>query len=99
MDVRIDAFALCRLGLDSALAIPAAPELKIIYVLTGTVHLSVEGSERQELPPGSIVLIPNNRAQVQAGSKGPEPRVREIGRVSGRETVYQDGWISGVAGS
>ena len=74
MDVRIDAFALCRLGLDSALAIPAAPELKIIYVLTGTVHLSVEGSERQELPPGSIVLIPKNRAQVQAGSKAPEHR-------------------------
>jgi AraC-like DNA-binding protein len=74
MDVRIEAFALCRLGRDAALAIPAAPELKIIYVLTGTVHLSVEGSERQELPPGSIVLIPKNRAQVQAGSTTPEHR-------------------------
>lgn len=74
MDVRIEAFAICRLGLNAALAIPAAPELKIIYVMTGTVYLSVEGSERQELPPGSIVLIPKNRAQVQASSKAPEHR-------------------------
>src|SRR3546814_7217756 len=48
MDVRIEAFAICRLGLNSALAIPAAPELKIIYVMTGTLFLSVVGSERQE---------------------------------------------------
>src|SRR3546814_5754953 len=31
MDVRIEAFAICRLGLNSTLAIPAVPELKIIY--------------------------------------------------------------------
>lgn len=74
MDVRIDAFAICRLGLDAALAIPPAPELKIIYVMTGTVYLSVDGSERQELPPGSIVLLPKHRAQIQASSKRPEHR-------------------------
>jgi len=74
MDVRIEAFAICRLGLNAALAIPAVNELKIIYVMTGTAYLSVEGSERQELPPGSIVLIPKNRAQVQAGSTAPEHR-------------------------
>ena len=74
MDVRIEAFAICRLGLNAALAIPAAPELKIIYVMTGTVYLSVEGSERQELPPGSIVLMPKNRSQVQENSKAPEHR-------------------------
>src|SRR3546814_16460830 len=74
MDVRIEAFAICRLGLNSALAIPAAPELKIIYVMTGTLFLSVEGSERQELPPGSIVLMPKNRSQVQENSKAPEHR-------------------------
>src|SRR3546814_15112925 len=39
MDVRIEAFAICRLGLNSALAIPAAPELKILYVLTVTLVL------------------------------------------------------------
>jgi AraC-like DNA-binding protein len=74
MDVRIEAFAICRLGPNAALAIPAAPELKIIYVMAGTVYLSVEGSDRRELPPGSIVLIPKNRTQVQAGSKAPEHR-------------------------
>src|SRR3546814_398219 len=51
-----------------------APELKIIYVVTGTLFLSVEGSERQELPPGSIVLMPKNRSQVQENSKAPEHR-------------------------
>src|SRR3546814_8587951 len=53
MDVRIEAFAICRLGLNSALAIPAAPELKIIYVMTGTLFLSVEGRSEEhtsELP-------------------------------------------------
>lgn len=74
MDVRIEAFAICRLGLNAALAIPAVPDLKIIYVMTGTVYLSVEGSDRQELPPGSIVLIPKSRTQVQAGSKAPVHR-------------------------
>src|SRR3546814_4822259 len=74
MDVRIEAFAICLLGLNSALAIPAAPELKIISVMTGTLFLSVEGSERQELPPGSIVLMPKNRTQVQAKSKATEHR-------------------------
>ncbi|WP_407352090.1 helix-turn-helix domain-containing protein [Luteimonas sp. R10] len=74
MDVRIEAFAVCRVGANAALAIPAVNELKIIYVLTGTVYLSVEGCEQQELPPGSIVLIPKNRTQVQAGGKAPEHR-------------------------
>ena len=74
MDVRIEAFAVCRVGADASLSIPAVDELKIIYVLTGTLHLAVEGCEQQELPPGSIVLIPRNRAQVQGGSKTPERR-------------------------
>src|SRR3546814_17406140 len=83
MDVRIEAFAICRLGLNSALAIPAAPELKIIYVMTGTLFLSVEGSERQELPPGSIVLMPKNRSQVQENSTAPEHRFAVEGVLHG----------------
>lgn len=74
MDVRIEAFAVCRIGANAALVVPAANELKIIYVLTGTVYQSVEGCEQQEMPAGSIVLIPKNRAQVQATSKAPERR-------------------------
>ena len=74
MDVRIEAFAVCRVGANAALTIPGRSELKIIYVLTGNVHLTVEGCEQLELPAGSIVLIPRNRTQVQAGSTTPEHR-------------------------
>src|SRR3546814_16669076 len=91
MDVRIEAFAICRLGLNSALAIPAAPELKIIYVMTSTLFLSVEGSERQELPPGSTALMPKNRSQVTEKSK-------EIGRAPGRGRGCRTVEIAGMAG-
>ena len=69
MDVQIEAFAVCRLERNSALAIPGRPQLKMIYVLAGTVNLSVQGSEPLELSPGSIVLIPRNRAQLLAGNE------------------------------
>jgi AraC family transcriptional activator of mtrCDE len=82
MDVRIEAFAFCRVGANAALAIPARNELKIIYVLTGTLYLTVEGCERQELPAGSIVLIPKNRTQVQAGSSTPEHRFDVAGALN-----------------
>jgi len=96
MDVRIEAFALCRVALDSALVIPGLPELKIIYVLTGTVYLTIEGNDRQELPPGSIVLIPKNRPQVQAGSKEPEHRfdVEEIPHDGSHKMLYVDAGAS-----
>jgi AraC-like DNA-binding protein len=95
MDVQIEAFALCRIGLNAELAIPAVNELKIIYVLTGTVHLSVEGSDRQELPSGSIVLIPKNRTQVQAGGKSPKHRFDVEGvRHSGpHNLMYVDAFV------
>ena len=96
MDVRIEAFALCRVALDAALVIPGLPELKIIYVLTGTVHLTIEGSEPQELPPGSIVLIPKNRSQLQAGSRHPEHRfdVEDIPHDGSHKLVYVDAGAS-----
>ena len=96
MDVRIEAFALCRVALDSALVIPGLPELKIIYVLTGTVYLTIEGNDRQELPPGSIVLIPKNRPQLQAGSKEPEHRfdVEEIPHDGSHKLLYVDAGAS-----
>ena len=96
MDVRIEAFALCRVALDSALVIPGLPELKIIYVMTGTVYLTIEGNDRQELPPGSIVLIPKNRPQVQAGSKEPEHRfnVKEIPHDGSHKLLYVDAGAS-----
>jgi len=96
MDVRIEAFALCRVALDSALVIPGLPELKIIYVLTGTVYLTIEGNDRQELPPGSIVLIPKNKPQLQAGSKEPEHRfdVEEIPHDGSHKLLYVDAGAS-----
>lgn len=96
MDVRIEAFALCRVALDSALVIPGLPQLKIIYVLTGTVYLTIEGSEQQELPPGSIVLIPTNRPQLQAGSKRPKHRfdVQEIPHNGPQDLLYVDAGAS-----
>jgi AraC family transcriptional regulator, activator of mtrCDE len=96
MDVRIEAFALCRVALDSALVIPGLPDLKIIYVLTGTVYLTIEGCEQQELPPGSIVLIPKNRPQLQSGSKEPKHRsdVEEIPRDGSQKLLYVDAGTS-----
>lgn len=96
MDVRIESFALCRVALDSALVIPGLPELKIIYVLTGTVYLTIEGSDQQELPPGSIVLIPKNRPQVQSGSQQPEHRfdVEEIPHDGSHKLLYVDAGAS-----
>src|SRR3546814_17567416 len=90
MDVRIEAFAICRLGLNSALAIAAAPELTLIYVMTGTLFLSVEVSERQELPPGSIVLMPKNRSPVPENSTATDHRFSDEGaRHSGPPTAEE----------
>lgn len=92
MDVRIDAFAVCRLGSNAALAVPAADELKIIYILRGTVYLSLEGCDQQEMPEGSIVLIPKNLAQVQAGSRTPDRRfdVERVLNQGPHDLVYVD---------
>lgn len=71
MDVRVEALAICRIARDAALVIPAISDLKIMYVLKGTLHLSVEGCEPLVSPAGSIVLLPKNLAR----------------RLSGQETV------------
>ena len=63
MDVRVEAFAICRIARDAALVIPAISDLKIMYVLKGTLHLSVEGCEPLVSPAGSIVLLPKNLAR------------------------------------
>ena len=60
MDVRVEAFAICRIARDAALVIPAISDLKIMYVLKGTMHLSVDGNEPLVSTVGSIVLLPKN---------------------------------------
>ena len=67
MDVRVEAFAICRIARDAALVIPAISDLKIMYVLKGTMHLSVDGNEPLVSPAGSIVLLPKNLARTLAG--------------------------------
>ncbi|HEX5354381.1 MAG TPA: AraC family transcriptional regulator [Rhodanobacteraceae bacterium] len=67
MDVRVEALAICRIAQDAALVIPAISDLKIMYVLKGTLHLSVEGCEPLVSPAGSIVLSPKNLARTLSG--------------------------------
>ncbi|HET7346585.1 MAG TPA: AraC family transcriptional regulator [Acidobacteriaceae bacterium] len=67
MDVRVEAFAICRIAQDAALIVPAISDLKIMYVLKGTLHLSVEGCEPLISPAGSIVLLPKNLARTLSG--------------------------------
>ncbi|MFC5525837.1 AraC family transcriptional regulator [Rhodanobacter ginsengisoli] len=69
MDVRAEAFAICRIARDAALVIPAISDLKIMYVLEGTMHLSVDGNEPLVAPAGSIVLLPKNLARTLAGQE------------------------------
>lgn len=74
MDVQVDDFAVCRIGRDSALVAPPAPELKIIHVLTGALHLMVEGSQTLLLPAGGTAIIPKNRPRTLAGANPPTHR-------------------------
>lgn len=67
MDVRVEALAICRIARDAALFIPAISDLKMMYVLKGTLHLAVEGSEPLVSPAGSIVLLPKNLARTLSG--------------------------------
>lgn len=69
MDVRVEAFAICRIAQDAALVIPAISDLKIMYVLKGTLHLRVDGSEPLVSPAGSVVLLPKNLARTLAGQE------------------------------
>ncbi|WP_426703075.1 helix-turn-helix domain-containing protein [Rhodanobacter sp. Col0626] len=69
MDVRIEAFAICRIARDAALVIPAISDLKIMYVLKGTLHLSVDGNEPLVSPAGSIVLLPKNLSRTLTGKE------------------------------
>lgn len=76
MNVRVEAFAICRIAQDAALIVPAISDLKIMYVLNGTLHLSVEGHEPLVSPAGSIILLPKNLARTLAG---PKPVKRTFG--------------------
>jgi AraC-like DNA-binding protein len=67
MDVRVEAFAICRIAQGAALVVPAISDLKIMYVLKGTLHLAVEGCEPLVSPAGSIVLLPKNLARTLSG--------------------------------
>lgn len=69
MDVRVEAFAICRIAQNAALVVPAISDLKIMYVLKGTLHLSVEGHEPLLSPAGSIILLPKNLARTLAGQE------------------------------
>lgn len=69
MDVRVEAFAICRIAQHAALVIPAISDLKIMYVLKGTLHLSIEGHEPLVSPAGSIILLPKNLARTLSGQE------------------------------
>jgi AraC-like DNA-binding protein len=69
MDVRAEAFAICRIAHDAALHIPAISDLKIMYVLKGTMRLFVDGNDPLVSPAGSIVLLPKNLARTLTGDE------------------------------
>lgn len=69
MDVRVESFAICRIARDAALVIPAISDLKIMYVLKGTLHLCVDGNKPLVAPAGHVVLLPKNLARTLSGEK------------------------------
>ncbi|HET6803989.1 MAG TPA: AraC family transcriptional regulator [Frateuria sp.] len=92
MDVRAEAFAICRIARDAALVIPAISDLKIMYVLNGTMHLTVDGSEPLVAPAGSIVLLPKNLARTLAGQE-PVHRTynaQEVVHMGSHDLMYLD---------
>lgn len=95
MDVRVEAFAICRIARDAALVVPAISDLKIMYVLKGTLHLSVEGCDPLVSPVGSIILLPKNLARTLSG---PEPvkrtfRIEEALHKGLHNLMYIDAFV------
>lgn len=92
MDVRAEAFAICRIARDAALVIPAISDLKIMYVLEGTMHLCVDGNEPLVSPAGSIVLLPKNLARTLAGQESANRTysAQEVIRMGIHNLMYVD---------
>jgi AraC-like DNA-binding protein len=92
MDVRAEAFAICRIARDAALLIPAISDLKIMYVLKGTLQLHVDGSAPLVSPEGSIILLPKHLARTLTGQEPANQtyRAQEVIHMGIHNLMYLD---------
>lgn len=58
LDVDVQTLAFCELRRGRRLVVPPIDALMVHYVLAGTMHMTIPGSEPVVCPPGSIALIP-----------------------------------------
>lgn len=82
LHVEIDAFALCDIARDAALAVRPLDVIEVHFVLSGTLYLDVEGAESVQVDAGGMVIVPAGHAQRMAGSPGAarfvDPRAVEV---------------------
>lgn len=66
--IDLEAFAVCEISPDTRLVIPPLDNIEVHYVLSGTLHLAVEGADRIVATPGSVIVVPPHRGQRLGGS-------------------------------
>jgi len=73
--VELDAFAVCEIASDVQMLIPPLENIEVHFVLSGTLHLSIEDDPPMTLGPGAVALVPPKRSQRLAASPAP---MREV---------------------
>jgi AraC family transcriptional activator of mtrCDE len=68
VSVELDAFAVCEIARDAQMVIPPLASIEVHFVLSGLLHLSIDGVWTT-LPAGSVVIVPPGRSQWLAGSR------------------------------
>jgi AraC-like DNA-binding protein len=72
LDVDVQTLAFCELRRGRRLVAPPIDALMVHYVLAGTMHMEIPGSEPVVCPPGSIALIPPSVHLHVAADQEPE---------------------------
>ena len=72
LDVAVEAFAVCEVKRGVRLLGKPENAVSVHYVLSGELHITVEGAATLVCPAGSIVLVPPNRVQYLAGVADPK---------------------------
>lgn len=68
MSVDVEAFAICDFAADACIMVPPLDMIEVHFVLEGTFHLRVPGSQAIVLEAGGVVVVPPGLRQTMAGS-------------------------------
>lgn len=75
LDVAVEAFAVCEVRRGVRLVGKRENAVSVHYVLSGELHIAVEGAAPLVCQAGSIVLVPPNRVQYLAADADPKEAV------------------------